>query len=63
MIFYRGYVVEWIDYRKDFRIYKPEHPEQTVAYMDGPFSSIKEEIDFHIDTMHEGDSIEEDEKQ
>ena len=55
MIFYRGYVIEWIDYRKDFRIYDPKYPNQTVAYMEGPLSNVKADIDFHIDYMHEVD--------
>lgn len=25
---------EWIPYRKDYRLYDPRHPEQTVAYVD-----------------------------
>lgn len=45
MIFYRGYVVEWIDYRKDFRVYDPKYPNQTVAYEDS-FQSAKKNIDF-----------------
>lgn len=55
MIFYRGYVIEWIDYRKDFRIYDPKYPNQTVAYIEGPLSNVKADIDFHLDYRHEVD--------
>ena len=55
MIFYRGYVIEWIDYRNDFRIINPKYPYQTVAYIDGPLENVKRDIDYHIDVMHEVD--------
>lgn len=49
MIMYRGYVVEFIEYRGDYRIYNPEHPNQTVAYVEGPLMNVKKDIDFHLD--------------
>ena len=52
MIFYRGYCVEWIENRQDFRVFKPEAPEQTVAYEDS-FRSAKEDIDFNLDRFNE----------
>ena len=53
MIFYRGYVIEWIDYRNDYRIYDPKHPNWTVAYADGPLENVKKEIDFNLDRFKE----------
>lgn len=46
MIFYRGYVVEWVDHHKDFRVYDPKYPTQTVAYVDS-FQNAKKNIDFY----------------
>ena len=31
---YKGYIIDYIDYRKGYRIYDPKHPAQTVAYED-----------------------------
>ena len=31
---YRRYVIEYIDYREDYRIYDPKAPYQTIAYVD-----------------------------
>lgn len=45
MIFYRGYVFEWVDYMKAFRVYDPKHPEQTCAY-EKNFQQGKKNIDF-----------------
>ena len=52
MIFYRGFVVEWIDYRKDFRVYDPKYPYQTCAYEDS-FSSAKKHIDEEYDRLED----------
>lgn len=52
MIFYRGFVIEWIDYRNDCRIYDPKHPYSTVAYEDS-FEEAKRGIDFYLDRFEE----------
>jgi len=31
---YKGYIIDYIDYRKGYRIYDPKYPAQTVAYED-----------------------------
>lgn len=54
MIYYRGFVIEWIDYRKDFRVYDPKHPNQTCAYEDS-FQSAKEHIDFEYSRWEENE--------
>lgn len=45
MIYYRGFVIEYIDYRKDFRVYDPNYPQQTCAYVDS-YREAKENIDY-----------------
>lgn len=47
MIYYRGFAFEWIDYRKDFRVFDPKHPEQTCAY-----ENSLEEGKKHIDDLY-----------
>lgn len=31
---YKGYMIEWIDYLNQYRVYEEEHPEQTCGYAD-----------------------------
>ena len=52
MIFYRGFVVEFVDYRNDYRIYNPKYPNQTVAYEDS-FENAKKGIDFYLNRFGE----------
>ena len=30
----QSYQADWIDYMDAYRVYDPEHPQQTVAYVD-----------------------------
>lgn len=32
--YYKGHVIEWIDYRESYRVYKKENPEWTCFYAD-----------------------------
>lgn len=31
---YKGYIIEWIEYLGQYRVYQKEHPEQTCGYAD-----------------------------
>lgn len=48
---YRGYEIEYIDFRNTWRLYRKDDPAQTVAYYDGDESleDIKKDIDWHIE--------------
>lgn len=52
MLLYRGYVIEWIDYRDDYRVYNIKYPQQTVAYED-TIDEAKKGIDFYLDRFEE----------
>lgn len=41
---YKGYTIEFIDYRGDYRVYDPVYPQQTIAYEDS-IESAKMGID------------------
>lgn len=33
-VVYRGYCIDRIDFKEMYRIYDPEHPHDTIAYVD-----------------------------
>lgn len=41
---YKGYVIEWIEHKEAYRVYRPEKEQNTIAYED----TIREAM-IHID--------------
>lgn len=41
---YKGYVIEYIPHRGDYRVYDPDQPQQTIAYVDS-IEEAKQGID------------------
>lgn len=41
---YKGYVIEYIPHRGDYRVYDPYQPQQTIAYVDS-IEEAKQGID------------------
>jgi hypothetical protein len=33
-ITYKGFVIDWIDHKEAYRIYRPERERETIAYAD-----------------------------
>ena len=44
---------EWIDYRMSYRLYDPNHPEQTIAYEDDLQTAERDAIENGYDGIVE----------